>query len=277
MSADPLRAMQRCRRTTTTAALLFLLSALLFHRGPVDSNNGSTDVKAYRISRPVFAAATELRQCAQLQDLGNYGVNLNLFTTQTVYLNGEYFCAESAPAQYRCRCGIATTCKPKLDPWGRNIGSCDCCSSWMIGCFVILGVFSVISIFVAVYVVGCQGKWWCDGYATLRTALIPRCGPAVSCPPSRPLPQNLFRGYASADFTNAEASPEVPVSAGTAPTLPRVNTAGVDDANHETVFGSNAEDGEARAQYPLLPPELRHPNAAAAGESRGPDIATRAV
>ncbi|AYU82465.1 hypothetical protein, conserved [Leishmania donovani] len=276
MSADHLRVMQRCCRTTTTAALLFLLSALLFHHCPVDSSNGSTDVKAYRVSRPVFAAA-QLRQCAQLQDLGNYGVNLNLFAPKTVYLNGEYFCAESAPAQYRCRCGVATTCKPMLDPWERDIGSCDCCSSWMIGCFVILGVFSAISVFGAVYVVGCQGKWWCDGYATLKTALIPRRGPAVSCPPSRPLPQNLFRGYASADFTNVEAFPEMPVSAVTAPTSPQVNTPGVDDPNHGAVFGSEAEYGEARVRYPLLPPELRHANVAAAGESRAPDFATRAV
>ncbi|GET92212.1 hypothetical protein, conserved [Leishmania tarentolae] len=253
MYADHRRVTERCRRTTTIAVLFFLISVLLPQSGSVDNGNGNTDVKAYRVSRPFFTAAASPRQCAQLQDLQGYGVNLNLFLPDTVYLNGEYFCAESAPAQYRCRCGMATRCKKKLDPWGRNIGFCNCCSSWMIGCFVLLGIFSAISIFGALYVIGCQGKWWCNGYAILKMDFIPRCGPAVSCPPSQPVPQTLFRGYDPSDFTNTEAPIETPVSTPAVSTASQVNTSRIREVNHEAMFGSDAEDGEARGQYPLLP------------------------
>ncbi|CAJ1004839.1 hypothetical protein Q4I28_000154 [Leishmania naiffi] len=247
MSVNHLHAVQQRNRPITAVALLFLLSLLLSHPGLMDSSSsGNTALTDYLGPRVRFANALELRQCAQLQDLRDYGVNLNLFAPNTVYLNSEYFCSETAPAQYQCRCGFATTCKAKRDPWGRNIGVCDCCSSWMIACFIVLAIFSIISFLGAVYVVGCQGKWWCDGYVTPKASLMPRRGPTVSCPPSRPLPENLFRGYASVDFTNSEASLGASVGAGTASASPLENSPNAADPNHEVWLGSDAEDSETR-------------------------------
>ncbi|KAG5491561.1 hypothetical protein JIQ42_01466 [Leishmania sp. Namibia] len=254
MSVNHLRAARRCRRTPSAVAFLLLLSLFLFHSGPADSSRGDINVRTHLGPRLLFAAAQQ-RQCALLQDLSNYGVNLNLFAPNTVYLNGEYFCAESAPAQYYCKCGVATNCKTKYDPWGRNIGSCECCSSWMISCFIVLGIFSALCIFGAVYVVACQGRWWCDGYATLKASFMPRRGPAVSCPSSRPLPQNLFRGYAAADFINITEPPETFSSAGAAPASSPVNSPSGAGVGHEDGFGSASE---ARARRPPLTPDWHH-------------------
>ncbi|KAG5493895.1 hypothetical protein JKF63_01727 [Porcisia hertigi] len=206
MFAGHLRAAQRCRWITLTVALFFLLGFLPAPPDPLDGGGNRRSGTAHLSSPLWVTAAAELLQCAQIKDLENYGVNLHLFPPDTIYLKSEFFCAESAPNQYRCRCSPTTTCKSKLDPWGRNIGSCECCSPWVITCFVILCMIFVICILAAVYAGKCQGEWWCDGYPIPRIPLMPRRGQAVSCPPSLPLPQNLFYGYPSTNFTNIETS-----------------------------------------------------------------------
>ncbi|KAG5468200.1 hypothetical protein LSCM1_02176 [Leishmania martiniquensis] len=266
MSADLVRTAWRCRRALTAVALLFLLSLCLPPSGPAHSLQGDPIANTHCHPRLLFALAAEGRQCSQLQDLRDYGVNLRLLTSGTFYLNGEYFCAESAPAQYHCRCGVATKCKARHDPWGRDIGSCECCSPWMIGCFIVLGIFSVVCIFGAAYMVRCQGRWWCDGYAAPKTSFMPRRGPAVSCPPSRPLPPNLFRGHATADFTNATASPEAFSGTGAASaSSPQDNSPWVADVGNEDGLGFVGEDGETRGRR--VQPDWRRSQAAAAAES----------
>lgn len=193
------------RSPMMTAGLLLLASLALF------STSSSPSLCAAGVCGGVgkvvlFAEASKQQpKCAQLAELFNYGVNRNLIASAnyTYYLDSQYFCANTAPVQYHCKCSTSTTCRRKDDPWGRNIGVCQCCPSWMIACLVLLCLFFLIGIFCGVYVLTCEGRWWCDGYVPPSTALMPRRGPAVACPPSRPLPDNLFRGYASADFVNA--------------------------------------------------------------------------
>lgn len=260
-TACPWGGMRQCRRTTTTLALLSLLCVVLLSLGPsgdigLPASAPTGSGAALRRCGPhvLFAAAASgLPQCAQLQDQSNFGVNLNLFSANNVYLNGEYFCADTAPAQYHCHCSVATACKKKSDPWGRNMGSCECCPPWMIACFVILGVFFIVCIMGSLYVTVCQGRWWCDGYATPKTSLMPRRGPAVSCPPTRPLPQNLFRGYVSADFVNVSATPagdtaSTAAASAVQPTPSRGSAA----AGESAAFGH--DEGEER--LPMMQPHL---------------------
>ncbi|KPA82177.1 putative mitochondrial hypothetical protein [Leptomonas pyrrhocoris] len=154
-------------------------------------------------------AAAKTRTCAELSDLFNYGVNKFLFDSggESYFTDGQYFCADTAPAQYRCNCDLSTTCKRSLDPWGRNIGVCGCCPGWMIACLTLICLVFGICIVGILYGMLFQGCWWCDGYEKPTGSLMPRRGPAVTCPSTRPLPDNLFRGYVSTDFTNAAPSP----------------------------------------------------------------------
>ncbi|KAK7200818.1 Enriched in surface-labeled proteome protein 11 [Novymonas esmeraldas] len=240
------------RRAATSVVLFLLVLSALSPSSPSVERGGDLASAAALLLGPRVrvARAAQLRECPQLQDLGDYGVNLNLFDPNSVYLNGAYFCAKSAPAQYHCRCSVATTCKKMSDPWGRNIGSCDCCPPWMIVCFVVLGIFFVICVLGAVYVVTCQGRWWCDGYASPKASLMPRRGPAVSCPPTRPFPQNLFRGYTSSDFVNAEATPGASLSAGGASVLTPVRSPNLSSvANNDLGLLADTESTSARAHH----------------------------
>jgi hypothetical protein len=160
---------------------------------------------------PLVEAAEKLPECSQLTDLSSYGVNLKLFSSGgTYYLDGQYFCSNTAPAQYHCKCSFSTTCKTKADPWGRNIGECKCCPPWVIACVVLAILFGVLWLLSGVYVWVCQGRWWCDGYPMPVATLMPRRGPAVTCPASRPLPDGLFRGYAASDFVDVHTPPPLP-------------------------------------------------------------------
>lgn len=156
---------------------------------------------------PHADAGSSLGRCPQLQDLS--GINYNLFTGSVYYYNGEYFCSDEAPEQFRCKCGVASVCKTKADPWGANIGTCDCCPAWMLACFFLLAFLFFISACVAIYAIACQGKWWCDGYMMPAKSLIPRRAPAVICPASSArLPENVFRSFPSTDFVNVVENPE---------------------------------------------------------------------
>ncbi|KPI86457.1 hypothetical protein ABL78_4488 [Leptomonas seymouri] len=184
-------------RSPATAATLLLVASLVFFSPSAYPRFGIAGVL-------LAEASPKLRYCAQLADLLDYGVNRALLSTgsEIYYLNGYFFCADSAPAQYRCKCDLALACKEKLDPWGRNIGMCSCCRTWVIFCLIMFCIFFGLCISSSIYVLLLQGCWWCDGYVRPTAALIPRRGPTATCPPSLPLPDYLFRGYTSTDFVN---------------------------------------------------------------------------
>ncbi|KEG09653.1 hypothetical protein DQ04_04861010 [Trypanosoma grayi] len=114
----------------------------------------------------------------------------------------EYFCADSAPEQLQCRCGISTTCMEKDDPWGQNIGVCGCCPWWLILFFVFFGIVFFTAMALVLYMWFCRGKWWCDGYPLPVQPVMSRRGPPIVARPSAPLPPNLFRTYRASDFVS---------------------------------------------------------------------------
>lgn len=150
-------------------------------------------------------AKGKLQECTDLKDLFSYGVNRKLFQSGgPYYLSSQYFCAKSAPEQYHCKCSTSTRCHEKADPWGRDIGVCGCCAAWIYACAVLIALAFVIVMVITVYGLWCHRRWWCDGYVPLVATLMPRRGAAVSCPPDRRLPNNVFRGYPSSAFVNVD-------------------------------------------------------------------------
>lgn len=181
------------RSPLVTAALLLLTSFVLLSALPPTQYNGGI----------VLAnAAGKLPRCTDVESLTNYGVNLNFFTSKGAYvIKGPLFCASTAPAQYRCRCSVVKTCKAQSDPWGRNIGYCGGVAPWVAVCVAIAVALFLVSLLLSLHQY-LHGRWWYDGYLVPLPSLMPRRGPAVACPASRRLPENLFRGYPSTAFVN---------------------------------------------------------------------------
>jgi len=128
--------------------------------------------------------------------------------------DGMYFCSSNAPTQFKCTCGTAGVCNTLNDPWGRDIGSCECCPVWV---WVILGIFGVlfvIAVVVIIYACCLRDKWWFDGFPRPIQPILPRRGPPVVAPVGMPLPRDLFRGYRISDFIAGEVEAARQLSGG---------------------------------------------------------------
>ncbi|AAZ10895.1 Enriched in surface-labeled proteome protein 11 [Trypanosoma equiperdum] len=118
----------------------------------------------------------------------------------------ELFCERGAPEQFKCNCGVATTCLSKKDPWGNNIGVCGCCPPWLFLFYTFFTIIVGFAIASAFYICCCRGKWWFDGYPKAIIPAFSRRGPGTVVPAAVPLPPTLFRGYRTTDFVNDTAA-----------------------------------------------------------------------
>ena len=152
---------------------------------------------------PFVVRATNL--CPALSDVTRIDTGKMRDEGYAVDLNGNYFCASTAPAPLQCTCGSAAVCVEKLDPWDRNIGECACCPGWVYIVLAVFCFFFAIGLGIAFYGCFMRGKWWCDGYPPPIQPLLPKRGPPTVAPASAPnLPANIFRGYRSQDFISGE-------------------------------------------------------------------------
>ncbi|ESL10309.1 hypothetical protein TRSC58_01961 [Trypanosoma rangeli SC58] len=150
-----------------------------------------------------------LELCRPIASLRGINPRILDMPTAPFYLDNEYFCADKAPLQFYCQCGVVSTCMKHEDPWGRNIGVCGCCPWWIIILFVLFCAVVVGSIITVLYVWFCRGKWWWDGYPPPIRFVMCRRGPATVVPATGPLPPNLFRGYRISDFVSGPAEPQL--------------------------------------------------------------------
>nr|CCC90191.1 conserved hypothetical protein [Trypanosoma congolense IL3000] len=150
------------------------------------------------------------RRCRALKNL--QGINKDLLDPRNYSKSDELFCSSTAPQQFRCFCGVASTCLELKDPWGGDIGKCGCCPPWLIlfyAFFLLIGFCAVIS---TAYICFCRGKWWFDGYPPPVIPAACRRAPPIVAAAAAPLPPTLFRGYQSSDFTSVATAPHSPVS-----------------------------------------------------------------
>lgn len=116
--------------------------------------------------------------------------------------NGFYFCAATAPEQFRCDCSAAARCVAFQDPWGRDLGECVCCTWWVSMVFGFFLIMTILALLFGAYTCLCRNKWWCDGYPQAVMPRLPVRRNPVVAPSTMPLPPNLFRGYRTSDFTS---------------------------------------------------------------------------
>ena len=121
--------------------------------------------------------------------------------------NNYYFCGPRAPRQFQCQCPVQFVCHPYMDPWGRDIGECDCCGGWLWLVVFVLGALVLIAFSVCGYSFCIRGRWWMDGFPTPLQPLQPKRRPPVIAAATQPLPPNLFAGYRSTDFSSGSLPP----------------------------------------------------------------------
>eukprot|EP00758_Cryptobia_borreli_P016332 Tbor_TRINITY_DN6102_c0_g2::TRINITY_DN6102_c0_g2_i4::g.22175::m.22175 len=113
-----------------------------------------------------------LRECSQVRELRNFNFEHTEKAGYGLSRDGYYFCSKNAPSDFMCKCSIASVCNEFLDPWGRDIGVCGCCTEWvyiLLTAFVVIGIiFFCFSIFVCCF----QGSWIYDGYPPPITPML---------------------------------------------------------------------------------------------------------
>ncbi|RNF04651.1 hypothetical protein TraAM80_04946 [Trypanosoma rangeli] len=154
-------------------------------------------------------AVMAIERCRPIANLRGINPRILTMPTATFYLDNEYFCADKAPLQFYCQCGVVSICTKHEDPWGRDIGVCGCCPWWIIVLFILFGIVVVASVSTVLYVWFCRGKWWWDGYPPPIRFVMCRRGPSTVVPATGPLPPNLFRGYRISDFVSGSADPQL--------------------------------------------------------------------
>ena len=142
----------------------------------------------------------ELEECVSLQEMDFYSRSELEELGYGLEPDQFYFCADSAPSQFRCKCSAANVCGTKRDPWGRDLGQCQCCAAWFWAVLMILLLAVVVGLIFCMYACCCRGAWWCDGHPAPVQPILPRRGAPMVIPASMPLPTSLFRGYRVTDF-----------------------------------------------------------------------------
>lgn len=198
--------------------------------------------------------------CADLQDIKD--INLRLLISNgssTFYSNVAYFCGPDAPKQLACKCVVTNTCNSFKDGWGRNIGQCQCCSTWMNSTIFIPPVFFCLIVFLYAYVFFYRDKiWWLEGYPRAIVPVMPDQRCATICPEGAPLPSHTFDGFNSDDFDNVGNSAGNTCAGQQARALspappeesePRGNdSSATDNANHNMTSSSNSNDVRTRQE-----------------------------
>lgn len=156
---------------------------------------------------------TSTQECNQLKDLDS-NININDLISNLdgnpnepeygFKKEGYYFCGADSPPYLSCKCGISSVCYERLDPWGRDLGECGCCTSWVIILFAIFAVIIVTVLVGGLYACMCHGTWLYDGYPQPITPLLPQRSATIIAPASFPLPEHAFRPYRSSDFISSD-------------------------------------------------------------------------
>ena len=145
-------------------------------------------------------ASDELQECIALDDIRQYSkYHLNQLGYE-LELDGYYFCSDTAPKRYQCKCSTSSVCHKKYDPFGRDLGECGCCQTWIWAVLLFLLVAIFIGLLFCLYACLCRGRWWCDGHPRTVQPILPRRGPPTVLPSSVPVPTTMFRNYRPVDF-----------------------------------------------------------------------------
>jgi hypothetical protein len=197
------------------------------------------------------------RQCFSLKDYRGLMISVLRSIGYDFEPSKSYFCADTAPAAYQCQCAQPTYCAPRVDPWGRDVGECVCCSGWL---FAVAGAFGVVGVILAglvLYKTFLRGKWWCDGFVPPIHVSLPKRGAPMVIPEGTPLQHNVFRGYRSQDFQNVGASQ--PQEVAPAPAAPRKVPRSVAQRIHSRSPTSSPEVSAQKLLELRRPPTCRLP------------------
>jgi hypothetical protein len=221
-------------RQCQVSALLCLI-LLLAHTGPA----GVQLVAGQAATPNPPSASTNSypdRECPMLQDLDFYNPSELRALNYGLQYDGYYFCAPTAPAQFRCKCSSSTTCFDKYDPWGRNLGECGCCPAWVWGVLSTLVIALLVGTVFCLYACCCRGRWWCDGHPLTIQPVLPRRAAPVVIAANTPIPNSLFRHFRGEHFESGLPPPPPPAA---------VSIGGASATGSSAVAARNRGRGEA--------------------------------
>lgn len=171
------------KKMTTPWAFFFLMTALiLLNAAVVHADN---------------------RECVSLDSL--QGINRKLLASvkESYATNALLFCASTAPSQYMCSCPMFYACDEKPDPWGKNIGSCNCCSWYVILICITLVLLCLGSPIIFLSVL-CRKKWYLFGFPPPLPLIVPRRGAITRVLAGSSIPSHLFEEFSRQNFADDE-------------------------------------------------------------------------
>lgn len=154
----------------------------------------------FLVINPVEASESK---CLKLIDLN--GVNFNLFglTDVSFTTTDLLFCSPDAPSQFKCTCPSIYSCHKKPDPWGKNIGSCECCAWYIILIIVVLVILMMVPPAILLTVL-CKKKWYLTGDPPALPLIVPRRGAMTRVPTGPSIPPHLFTEFHRHNFSEDE-------------------------------------------------------------------------
>ena len=277
----PPRRLSRMAALAAAIAILFVISFADSSSPSIVSSSVITFAAAGPSTLPT-AVTDSSQECSQLKDLDSTINIKDLIGPNDLNPNepdfgfskeGYYFCGADAPAYLQCKCGISSVCSKQLDPWGRDMGKCGCCTTWIIVLFAIFAIVIAVVLVGGMYACMCHGTWLYDGFPLPLMPLLPQRSATIIAPASFPLPEQAFRPYRSTDFISSD-DPAVIAGAIAAAALEPPSTADGMRRRRRRGAPQQQQSQQAAVQMATIPaPIIRSPNAAASPDGGAPPTA----
>lgn len=115
------------------------------------------------------------------------------------------FCGAESPRAVSCQCDSINKCHSKLDPYGRNVGVCKCCGTWLVVCLTLF----CLALVLLVPMTACMlcppprgSLWWVYGYPKRLDFGYVKLGQPGPSPPGVPFTRSVFTYYRPENFVD---------------------------------------------------------------------------